>query len=84
MVGFVLFVLNKLGDLYGLNTCGLYRDDRPGCFHEISGPEADCLRKDIIKLFKDEFELKITIETNLKIVNFLDVTFDLNKESYQP
>jgi len=37
----------------------------------------------ITKFFKDECELKITIKTNLKTVNFLDVTFDLIKESYQ-
>ena len=76
-----LFVLNKLSNLYGLDTCGLYRDDGLSCFHEISGSEADRLRKDITKFFKDEFELKITIKTNLKIVNFLDVTFDLSRQS---
>ena len=31
-----------------------------------------------------EFNLKITIEPNLKIVNFLDVTLDLNNHSFQP
>ena len=79
-----LFALNKLSTLYGNDTCGLYRDDGLCCFHKISGPKADRLRKDITKLFKDVFELRITIDTNLKVVNFLDVTFDLNRETFQP
>ena len=34
--------------------------------------------------FQENFGLKITITTNLKTVNFLDVTFDLSTERYQP
>ena len=79
-----LFILNKLSALHGIETSGLYRDDGLCCFHKISGPISERLKNDLTKLFKDEFELKITIETNLKVVNFLDVTFDLNKETYQP
>ena len=37
----------------------------------------------IIKLFK-EIGFKIVIETNLKIVNFLDVTFNLTNNTYRP
>ena len=59
-------------------------DDALCCFHKVSGSKSEHLRKQINKLFNEEFELKITIETNLKIVNFLDVTFDLNNDSYQP
>ena len=32
----------------------------------------------------EENELSITIEANLKVVNFLDVTFDLNTGLYEP
>ena len=39
------------------------------------------LRKDITKCFKDH-GLKITIKANLKIVNFLDLTFDLSSGTY--
>ena len=35
------------------------------------------MKKDIRKVFQDN-ELRITIEANKKVVNFLDVTFDLN------
>ena len=41
------------------------------------------LRKDIMKCFKDH-GLKITIKANLKIVNFLDVTFNLSNDMYYP
>jgi len=48
-----------------------------------SGPKSDRIRKDIIKLFKDE-GLAITIEINLKITDFLDVTFDLPFNKFYP
>ena len=52
-----------------------------GCFKNLSGPQAD--RKQMINLFK-KFNLKITIETNLTITDFLDVTLDLQKNIYYP
>ena len=41
------------------------------------------MRKDIIRIFK-QIGFKIEIKTNLKEVDFLDVTFDLRKETYRP
>ena len=78
-----LYVLNLLGDKFGRNNLGLYRDDGLAYFKNVSGPKSDRIRKDIIKIFKD-IGLKITIETNLKRVNFLDVTFDLQTETFKP
>ena len=37
----------------------------------------------MVKIFKD-IGLKITIQTNIKIVNFLDVTLNLVTGTYQP
>ena len=42
------------------------------------------IRKEFISLFKTEFKLSITIETNLKIVNVLDVTMNLNTGTREP
>ena len=42
------------------------------------------IRKDFIKIFKEDFDLSITCETNLKAVNFLDVTLNLTTGKYQP
>ena len=49
----------------------------------INGQQIDQLRKKIIKIFK-ETGFKTDIETNLKIVNFLDMTFNLINDSYKP
>ena len=39
--------------------------------------------KNIIKTFKD-MGFDIDVETNLKIVDFLDITFNLNNGTYRP
>lgn len=49
----------------------------------LSGSEIEGKRKAIIKLFKEGC-LNITIQTNFKIVNFLDVEMDLDTGTYQP
>ena len=78
-----LFILNGLGNTYGKENIGLYRDDGLAVFKNITGPQADRIRKDITRHFKTH-GLNITIQTNLKIVNFLDVTFNLNNATYYP
>ena len=73
-----------LGRVNGIQNVGLYRDDGLACLHKISGPASDKIRKDMIRTFRENFGLKITITTNLKTVNFLDVTFNLCTGKYQP
>ena len=41
------------------------------------------LKKEIIQFFKS-IKLEITIDTNLRHVDFLDVTFDLAEETFEP
>ena len=48
-----------------------------------NGHQADKIRKEIIKIFTC-LGLNITIQVNLKTVNFLDVTFNLLDGTYQP
>ena len=43
----------------------------------------DRLRKRIIDLFKCE-GMQITIDINLKVTDFLDITLDLENEKYFP
>jgi hypothetical protein len=50
---------------------------------KLSGSEADRARKSLIKIFK-EFNLRITVITNLKSVNFLDVTLNLTDGTHIP
>ena len=79
-----LYILHILGEKYGKHRIGLYRDDGLACFGYTSGPQADRIRKDFIKIFKEGFDLSITCETNLKTINFLDVTLNLTTGKYQP
>ena len=62
----------------------MYTDDGLVCFENVNGPQAEKIRKDVIKIFKQELDLNFTSETNLKIVNFLDITLNLSTGRYQP
>ena len=79
-----LYILHRLSEKYGIDTLRLYRDDGLCCYRNLTGPQSEKLKKDLIKMLKDEFELKITILTNLKHVDFLDVTFNLTDGTFQP
>ena len=48
----------------------------------VNGPKLDCYRKRIPNTLK-LLGFKITINTNLKIVNFLDVTLNLKKSTFE-
>ena len=60
---------------------GLYRDHGLGILRNTSRPKGDRKRKNIIKILK-EYGLCITCEVNKKIVDFLDVQFNLNDQIY--
>ena len=79
-----IYILHKLGEKYGKERIGLYKDDGLACFENTSSPEAERIRKAFIKLFKNEFSLNIVSETNLKVVNFLDLTVNLSTGKYEP
>ena len=61
-----LYILHILGEKYGKHRIGLYRDDGLACFGYSRGPQADRIRKDFIRIFREDFDLSITCETNLK------------------
>ena len=77
------FILTQLAKILPKHSIGLYRDDGLGIINGLSGPALDRKRKDIIKVFKDN-GLNITIQMNLKIVDFLDVTLSLIDYSFKP
>ena len=56
-------------------------NDGPTLLLKKNGQLTDRIRKNLITLFK-EIGFKIEIETNLKIVNFLDFTFNLESSIY--
>lgn len=75
------FLLSIITEKYG-KSFGLYRDDGLGI---IKAPPrtVEAIKKDLCVIFQ-KYGLKITIEANKKIVNFLDVTLNLNNGKYSP
>ena len=59
------------------------RDDRLGCFQNLSGPESEKLKKKLCKIFIQS-GLSVAVECNLQITDFLNVTFDLRTDKYYP
>ena len=61
---------------------GIYRDDGLAVA-KGSGPELSSLEKNLIRLFKQE-DLSITVETNIRKTDYLDVAFDLQNDLHKP
>ena len=78
-----LFLLNNLSEKYGKDNVRLYRDDGLVLLRNASGPQSERTRKDITREFKKQ-GLNISISTNLKICNFVDVTLNLTDGTYYP
>ena len=78
-----LYMMNLLSIQYGEKSIGLYRDDGLACFTNMPGTRLENIKKNICKIFKDN-NLSITINACLKVVDFLDVTLNLEQESYYP
>ena len=77
------YILNVLSKKYNKNDFGLDRDDGLAVLKKKSGPQSEQLKKNIQKIFKDH-GLDIIIQCNMKVVNYLDVTFDLSDGTYKP
>ena len=70
-------------DKFPWHNMGLYRDDGLACYKRMPGPLLERRKKEIIKLFQEN-GLQITIATNLKSVDFLDVNLNLCTEKHKP
>ena len=78
-----LFLLNNLSEKYRKNNVGLYRDDGLVLLTNATGPQSERTRKDVTREFKKQ-GLNISISTNQKICNFLDVTLNLTDGTHYP
>ena len=78
-----IYILCFLVKLINKNDCRLYRDDGLLTLRNVNGQQIDRMRKNIIKIFKD-IGSAIDVEINLKIVDFLDITFNLNNGTHRP
>ena len=77
------YMLHQISNVLQKTDVGLYRDDGLGILRNMSGPQMDRKRKQLIKIFK-ECGLSVVVQVNLKTVDFLDVHFDLNNGTYKP
>ena len=78
-----LYIQSKLEKILPKSNFGLYRDDGLALLRNLNGQETDKVRKNIIRVFKD-IGFSLVIETNLKEVDFLDVSLNLRNETYRP
>ena len=78
-----LYLLNLLTNEFGKHNISLNRDDGLSCFQNISGLDSEKKKRKMCKIFKENSS-NITVECNLAITNFLDVTFDLKSGTYYP
>ena len=62
---------------------GLYRDDRLIALCSINNQKTQKIPKKIISFFKS-IDLNIEIRINLAKVKFLDVTFNIERNTYRP
>ena len=78
-----LFLLYSIRGKINKDNIGLYRDDELACFKNNNGHQNNKIRKELFKIFQT-YGLKLEIKCNLKTVDYLDITFDLNTGCYRP
>ena len=78
-----IYILCLLAKLINKKDCRLYRDDGLPILRNVYGQQIDRMGKNIIKIFKD-IGFAIDVETNFKIVDFLDIKFNINNGTYRP
>ena len=78
-----LFLLNIFANKFDKNSVGLYRGNGLALFKNINDHLADKIGKEFHQTFKEN-RLSLEIECNLKTVNYLDITLDLNTGTYKP
>ena len=76
-----IYMLYLIVKKYHSKNNGLYRDYGLAAFKNVSGPASEKIKKQLQSFFKEK-GLQIIIECNLKVGNYLDVTFNLNDGSY--
>ena len=72
----------KISNLFD-GEVGLYRDDGLAILRNKSLSDANRLAKKLHAEF-NRLGLRITVYQGLKVINFLEVTLDLNNGSYHP
>ena len=76
------FLLGKISEICNKGNIGLYRDNGLAVFRNKSVTNLEKIKKKLQILFK-EYDLEIIAESNQKIVNYLDVTLNLNDGTFR-
>ena len=77
------FILSQMSEIIPKEQHGIYRDDSLMVL-KTTGRGCAKFGEKLEKMFREKFNLKITFEANLTVVNFLDVTLSLADGSYRP
>ena len=80
---FWYFLLEKISEICNKINIGLYRDVDLSVFRNKSGTQFEKIKKELQRLFK-EYDLEITAESNQKIINYLDITWNLKDCNFRP
>lgn len=78
-----LFALNGLKTLFPDQEIGLYRDDGLAAFKKVTPRTATHVTAKLRQFF-NAHGLKITTEVSKHFVNYLDITLNLDNNSFQP
>ena len=78
-----IYIQSLLTNILSKHNMGLYRDDGLLILRKMNKQQTDRVHKKIISIFKN-IDFKIEIVTNLTEVDFLDVTFNLENNTYRP
>ena len=76
-----LYIQSKLEKILPKSNFGLYQDNWLGLLRNLNRQQTGKVRKNIIRVFKD-IGFSLEIETNLKEVDFLDVSLNLQNGTY--
>ena len=71
-----IYILTHLATIIKKSNCGLYRDGNLLIVCNVNRQQTDPTNANI-KIFKD-VGFSIEVQTNSKVVDFLDITFNLN------
>ena len=79
-----IYILSRLSTIIDKNDCGLYRDNGFLILRNVNEQQIDRVRKNVIQfLTLIDIGFFIDIKINLKIVDFLDKTFNLNHGTFK-
>ena len=80
---FGIYIQSLSTNIVSKDNMGLYRDDGLFILHKINKQQTDRVRKKMISILKN-IDFKIEIVTNLTEGDFLDLTFNLENNTYRP